>query len=297
MNFTTWKMCEESRRGSWSSFIAGTIEIFSELGMHSREPFDTPLDHAALIAYLGLPCFGFGKPVLDETNTLQLKGRIGGLANMYWDSTTFATWSTSTSNWTARESSDTFQEDSGYGHLSVFFVKCDSDASGCVRSGLASHHGADITQEPDYIRIFSKYSIQILVSGHTQNAEAVVLPHHHDFDGTSALVVPIRVHQLPLAIECLKNSQAMFVRPASTHAFNSRWEVPSIHWHCNLGGEMLGQAAINSRPNISPCKQSLFHGRRRNESDKHGHRGMQQMPLCQIFLASLSITSGNAATL
>ena len=64
-----------------------------------------------------------------------------------------------------------------------------------------------------------------------------------------------------------------------------------------FGGEMLGQTAINSRPNISPCKQSLFHGRRRNESDKHGHCGMQQIPLGQIFLASLSITSGNAATL
>ena len=77
MNFTTWKMCEESRRGSCSSFTAGPFEISSELGMHSREPFDTPLDHAALIAYLGLPCLGFGKPVLDETNTLQLAGLEG----------------------------------------------------------------------------------------------------------------------------------------------------------------------------------------------------------------------------
>ena len=54
MNFTTWKMCEESWRGSCSSFITGHFEIFSELGM--REPSHPPLDHAAQIAYLGLPC-------------------------------------------------------------------------------------------------------------------------------------------------------------------------------------------------------------------------------------------------
>ena len=121
MNFTAWKMCEESRRGSCSSFIAGPFEIFSELGMHSHEPFDAPLDHAALIAYLGLPCLGrwicgliwrFGlvktaaleTQSLDETNTLQLAGLEG---------------------WQAK-----LQD-----------------------SALASHHGADIT-EPDYIMDF-----------------------------------------------------------------------------------------------------------------------------------------------
>ena len=127
MNFTTWKMCEYSRRCSCSSFIAGPFETFSELGMHSCEPSDTPLAHAAQIAYLGVPCLGkwicgliwrFGlvkMAAFETTNTLQLKGGVGGLANMHWGSATFATWSTSNSTWKALENSDTFQEDSGYG--------------------------------------------------------------------------------------------------------------------------------------------------------------------------------------
>ena len=35
----------------------------------------------------------------------------------------------------------------------------------------------------------SKCSIQILVSGHTHNVEAFVLPHRHDSDGISALPI------------------------------------------------------------------------------------------------------------
>ena len=53
-HFSTWKMREESQRGSWSSFVAAPFDIFSEIGMHKI----TPPDHGAQIASLGLPCLG-----------------------------------------------------------------------------------------------------------------------------------------------------------------------------------------------------------------------------------------------
>ena len=69
-----------------------------------------------------------------------------------------------------------------------------------------------------------------------------------------------------------------------------------MHWHRPFGKVKLGQAAINSQPNVSPCKQNLFHGRPPNESGKYGHCGMQQMPGSDI-LRVLGLTSENATTL
>ena len=86
----------------------------------------------------------------------------------------------------------------------------------------------------------------------------VVLPHRHDLDGISALVVPIRrlkqqqlgdmSHEWSLAIKYVKPSQAMFVRPAQhvpTHS-TANEKRSSMYWHRALGGEVLGQALIHS---------------------------------------------------
>ena len=73
---------------------------------------------------------GFGNAVLDETNTLQLKDRVGGLANKVEEAHTLQPDAPLILIGQLRGIRTLSKDDSGYRHLSVFFVKCDSDASG-----------------------------------------------------------------------------------------------------------------------------------------------------------------------
>ena len=86
-------------------------------------------------------------------------------------------------------------------------------------------------------KVFQVFNPDLGLWTYTKCGPAFVLPHRHDLDGViSALVVPIHglmshrpqikgTNELPLGIKCVKNSQAMFVRPASTHPFNSKLEA------------------------------------------------------------------------
>ena len=109
-----------------------------------------------------------------------------------------------------------------------------------------------------------------------------MLPHRHDLDGILALVVPIR--RLTSHSSNLGDTRILFgdkmcrefssnVREASIYPpiqQQMRSAVQCIG--CALWGEVLGQAAINVGPNISPCKQNMFHEMRPDEPSRYGHR-------------------------
>ena len=126
--------------------------------------------------------------------------------------------------------------------------------------------------------------------------EAFALPHRHDLDGISALVVPI--HPLMSHSTNLGDTRIAF-GDKMCQAFSSNVHeasiYPPIQQQMTSAVQCIG-TAVNDRPNISPCEQNLFHRRRPNESVKVWSLWHATNAVGQKSLAPLGLTSGNDTT-